>query len=308
MGLGEQNFCSNLREKIENVANHSLVRVPQREMVFFSCIALCNITLKQIGNNTYPSRALRHLGGGLCGESICWKPIEETENVDWWCRILISLFMLGFSCGYYFTIYQLLHFVCLVWSFLHSIFVSEYTVTDDSHLCFLIRARMAYGLFRIKRMSFRELVRLRNSQAPLLDLEDMREVLSSNKLSRRMRGASLFDLSRIYGASDIISHNVERILSGNPTYLKQQRRWEKISRDLNRECVDEQTIQMFLFILLLLSLFERADEDTRTVILYGVPGLPSLSVSCSATYAKTRSMIVQMHHLLETVILSHMAG
>ena len=134
---------------------------------------------------------------------------------------------------------------------------------------------MAYGLFRIKRMSFRELVRLRNSQAPLLDLEDMREVLSSNKLSRRMRGASLFDLSRIYCASDIISHNVERILSENPTYLKQQRRWEKISRDLNRECVDEQTIQMFLFILLLLSLFERADEDMRTVILYGVPGLPS---------------------------------
>jgi len=73
-------------------------------------------------------------------------------------------------------------------------------------------------------MSFRELVRLRNSQAPLLDLEDMREVLSSNKLSGRMRGASLFDLSRVYGASDIISHNAERILSGNPTYLKQQRR------------------------------------------------------------------------------------
>ena len=109
-----------------------------------------------------------------------------------------------------------------------------------------------------------------------------------------MRGASLFDLSRIYCASDIISHNVERILSENPTYLKQQRRWEKISRDLNRECVDEQTIQIFLFVLLLLSLFERADEDTRTVILYGVPGLPSLSVSCSATYAKIRSMIVQI--------------
>ena len=93
---------------------------------------------------------------------------------------------------------------------------------------------MAYGLIRIKRMSFCELVRLRNSQASLLDLEDMRGVLCSNKLSRRMREASLSDLSRVYDASNIISHNVMRILSGSPTYVKQQQRWEKISRDLNR--------------------------------------------------------------------------
>ena len=69
---------------------------------------------------------------------------------------------------------------------------------------------------------------------------------------------------------------------------------EKILRDLNRECVDEQTTEMFLFVLLLLSLFESTDEDIRTIILYGVPGLPSLSVSVTATYAEIRSMIVQM--------------
>ena len=159
------------------------------------------------------------------------------------------------------------------WSFLRTIIFIEYTVTDDPHLRLLLRTRMAYGLIRIKRMPFCELVRLRNSQAPLLDLEDMRGVLCSNKLSRRMRETSLSDLSRVYDASNIISHNVERILSGSPTYVKQQRRWEKISRDLNRKCADEQTVQMFLFILLLLCLFECADEDMRTVILYGVPGL-----------------------------------
>ena len=112
LGLGGKNFCSNLMEKIENVVNPSLVRVPQRGMVYFSCIALCENTLKQIGNNTHPSRALRHLGGSfprysllhlggsLCGESICWKPLEETGNVEWWYRIFISLFLLGFSYGF----------------------------------------------------------------------------------------------------------------------------------------------------------------------------------------------------------------
>ena len=98
LGLGGQHFCSKLMEKIENFDNSSLVCVTQREMLYFSCIALCENTLKLIKNNTYPSRALRHLVGSLGGESICWKPMEETENVDWWCRIFISVFMLGFFC------------------------------------------------------------------------------------------------------------------------------------------------------------------------------------------------------------------
>ena len=46
LGLGWQTFCSNPMEKIENVANPSLVRVPQRGMVYFSCIALCENTLE----------------------------------------------------------------------------------------------------------------------------------------------------------------------------------------------------------------------------------------------------------------------
>ena len=35
VGLGGNYFCSNHMEKIENVANPSLVRVPQRGMVYF---------------------------------------------------------------------------------------------------------------------------------------------------------------------------------------------------------------------------------------------------------------------------------
>ena len=46
LGLGGQTFCSNPMEKIENVANPSLVRVPQRGMDYFSCIKLCDNALK----------------------------------------------------------------------------------------------------------------------------------------------------------------------------------------------------------------------------------------------------------------------
>ena len=68
----------------------------------------------------------------------------------WLNRMLLSLFILGFSCGYFLTIYHLLHFV---WSSLHSILFSVDTVTDDPHFCLLLQARMAYGLIRIQRMS-----------------------------------------------------------------------------------------------------------------------------------------------------------
>ena len=131
-----------------------------------------------------------------------------------------SIFLLGFSYGCFVTIYRLLHFAFMVWSSL----LSTYTVKDDPHLCLLLQARLAHGRVRIKRMSYSELIRLQKSHAPLLDLEAAREVLSSNMLCRRMRGASPSDLSRIYDASDIISRNVEQFLLQNATNVKQQRR------------------------------------------------------------------------------------
>ena len=67
-------------EKIENVANPSLVRVPQREMVYFSNVE----SWYRIGNITPHSNArcsLRHLGLSLCGQSFYCKSFEETHNV-----------------------------------------------------------------------------------------------------------------------------------------------------------------------------------------------------------------------------------
>ena len=40
-------------------------------------------------------------------------------------------------------------------------------------------------------------------------------------------------------------------------------------------------------------MFVTTDENIKTVILYGVPGLPSLSMPVTATYAEIRAMILQ---------------
>ena len=77
IGLGGQNFRSNLTEKIVKFANPSPVRAPQRGMVYFSCIALCENTLKQNRSNAQPSRALRRLGG-----SLYWSPLNQPGNIN----------------------------------------------------------------------------------------------------------------------------------------------------------------------------------------------------------------------------------
>ena len=81
VSLRGESFCCKPIEETQNVANLSLARVPQRDMVCFCCLALCEKALNQAGNATHLSHArcsLRHLGVSLCGESICWKPMEET--------------------------------------------------------------------------------------------------------------------------------------------------------------------------------------------------------------------------------------
>ena len=94
LGLGGQNFRYNLMEKIVNVANPSPVRVPQRGMVYFSRIALCENTQKQIGNNTHPSRALRHLGA-----SLYWSPLNQPGNITPHSNARCSLRHLGLGLG-----------------------------------------------------------------------------------------------------------------------------------------------------------------------------------------------------------------
>ena len=94
MGLGGQNFCSNLMEKIENVANLSPFRVSQRGMVYFSRNALCENSQKQIGNDTHPSRALRHLGG-----SLYWSALNQPWSITPHSNAQCSLRHLGMGFG-----------------------------------------------------------------------------------------------------------------------------------------------------------------------------------------------------------------
>ena len=219
---------------------------------------------------------------GLCA--------EEKWPVRW-------LYQLCFTIGGFlmFIVAKmiLLPYLWTVWTYFQS-FASECADTHDSPLCLLIRARVASGLQRINRMSFSELLQLHNSHAPLLELGTKREVLNSNRLCKRLRKASLPELSFLYDASDIITRNVEQVLSQNPRFVKLQRRWGKIVGAYDWDSFEVHTIDGFQFVLLVLSVFESINEDIRTVILYGVPGLPSLTLPVSSTYADIRSTIVRI--------------
>ena len=69
------------------------------------------------------------------------------------------------------------------------------------------------------------------------------------------------------------------------------------------------TIERFQFVLLVLSLFESTNEDIRTVVLYGVPGLPSLTLPVSSTYMQMYGrLLFGQHQVLMNFILLLMAG
>ena len=83
VSLYGQSICSKLMEETEYVTNLSCGRLPQRDMVCFCCIALCENTLNQTGNNTNVSCtrcSLGHLAVSLCCESTCWKALKETAS------------------------------------------------------------------------------------------------------------------------------------------------------------------------------------------------------------------------------------
>ena len=172
-------------------------------------------------------------------------------------------------------------------------FTNECVVRPDSRLYLLLRARVIIGIKQISRMSHSELLQLHNSHAPLFNLEAKRGGMSSHKLCKRLREANLHELSYLYDASDIITRNVEQVLSQNPKHVKLQRRWRKIIDGYDQGSFELHTIERFQFILLVLSLFESTNEDIRTVILYGVPGLPSITLSVSAEYSEIRSRILR---------------
>ena len=104
---------------------------------------------------------------------------------------------------------------------------------------------MTIGMKQISRMSYFELLKLHNSHAPLHDLETKQGILRSNKLCKRLRVASLPELSYFNDASEIIIRNVEQVLSQNPKYVKQQRRRGKMIAEYDWESFELHTIKRF---------------------------------------------------------------
>ena len=233
-------------------------------------------------------------GVGSCGQSIyvVLRPMSEKLFVRWNLFLFSSVLLIVVLSRSH-SIYHLFHALNMLWSYVQSSLTTVFTVTNESGFCLLVRARVAIGIKRIERMPYRELIRLHGSHAPLLYLETSRQVSGNNKLSLIMKDASLSDLSFLYSASDIISGHVEQVLSQNFKYVKMERWWKKTSCKYNEEYFDDLTIERFQFILLVLSLFESTREDIGTIILYGVPGLPSVSLSRNSTYADIRSLIIR---------------
>ena len=218
--------------------------------------------------------------------------MPEELCVRWYLYLFFSIPPIVFLSLRYFA-YNLLHALYMLGSSIQSSFTMVCSVKNDYRLCLLLRARVAIGFKRIERMPYCKLIQLHNSHVPLFYLETSRQLSGTNKLCRIMKEASLSDLSYLNNASDLISRHVELVLSQNWKYVKQQRLWERISSKFNPSYFDDHTIERFQLLLLLLSVFETTDKDIKTVILYGVPGLPSVTVSVTATYAEIRTMIVK---------------
>ena len=117
----------------------------------------------------------------------------------------------------------------------------------NHQLSLLLQSRVPIGIKQIERMPYCELIRVHNCHAPLLYLEDSRQLSGTIKLGRIMKDASISELSYVNNASDIITRHVEQVLSQNLKYVKQQRLWGRISCKLNRICFDDHTIEKFQF-------------------------------------------------------------
>ena len=107
-----------------------------------------------------------------------------------------------------------------------------------------------------------------------------------------MANASLEDLSYLYRASTAMSLHVEQMIALRTQETKNCRRQKQRFRYLATDTTHDEIIYSFLLIILILSLFEKSKESVRNVILYGVPGLSSVSISPEGSYSTVRKEIL----------------
>ena len=186
-------------------------------------------------------------------------------------RNLLSLFTLFFEAPWF-------HF-CILLELLFRMFTVFSTPRKTSSRFHLqMRLRLIIGMHRIRRISYGGLLRVSSSLAPLHRLEAIFGVSKSGPMSVLASTASFEELQYFYIASDVICFHVQQLVLKHRRTAKKERRSAKL---LSTEGTDNEALDVgyhLLFIILLLSLYEPSEENKKNVILYGVPGIPSLRV------------------------------
>ena len=173
--------------------------------------------------------------------------------------------------------------------------LKTFTVAEnkESRFRLSIKLRMALGRLRAKRLSYVELLSLSNSPACLHSLEFSCGIAQERSLSLHIFNASLEDLLYMCRASALMALYLGKLLANRTKETKKERRRKRNLRDCTTDNMRGKVIYSFLLILLILSLFEKYEENHRNVILYGVPGLRSMSISKEETYSTIRKKILK---------------
>ena len=155
----------------------------------------------------------------------------------------------------------------------------------------LVKHRMALGRLRANRVSYVELLSLRNTPACLHSLEFSCGIAQARSLSAQSAGASLEDLLYMSRASDGMFDYLGQLIAKHSLNARKERRRKQRMRTFATDTMPGNIIDSFLLIILILSLFVKSEENLRNVILYRVPGLSSLSISKEETYSNIRKKI-----------------
>ena len=164
---------------------------------------------------------------------------------------------------------------------------------------------MTLGRLRLQRLSNIQLLRIRNSPSCLHSIEPSCGIAQARSLSAQMANASLEDLLYLSRASDIMSLHVEQVIAKRIQDAKKERRWKRGVRYCTADNTHCDITYSFLLIILILSLLEKSEESLRNVILYGVAGLPGVSISESGTYCTIRKEILQFAPNLPSFYFVH---
>ena len=184
-----------------------------------------------------------------------------------------------------------IQFIILLWLVFRLFTTFPVSENKISRFRLLIKLRMALGRLRAKRLSYVELLSLRNSPACLHSLELSCGIAKARSLSVQIADASLEDLLYLSRASDIMALYLEKLIARRTQESKKERRRKQNLRHLTTETMRGNFIYSFILIILILSLFVKSEENLRNVILYGVPGLRSISISKEETYSTIREEI-----------------